>query len=100
MRSIAFLIVLLQLVLLGPLYLNYGQVDPCRALAKDIAQRAEKAGGLGTAIEGAFVDLEVSARRDIAGKSTLECAADLAGNWTAARPARAGFRSRAAVRSP
>jgi hypothetical protein len=80
MRSIAFLIVLLQLILLGPLYAMYGQVDPCRALAKDIAQRAEKAGGLGTAIEDAFVDLEISARRDVAEKSTLQCAAELAGN--------------------
>jgi hypothetical protein len=82
MRSIAFLIVLLQLALLGPLYAMYGQVDPCRALAKDIAVRAEKAGGLGTAIEGAFVDLEISARKDVAEKSTMQCAAELAGNWT------------------
>jgi hypothetical protein len=82
MRSLAFLVVLLQLILLGPLYAMYGQVDPCRALARDIATRAEKAGGLGTAIEGAFVDLEVSARRDVADKSTLQCAAELAGNWT------------------
>jgi hypothetical protein len=82
MRSIAFLVVLLQLLLLGPLYLSYGQVDPCRALAKDIAQRAEKAGGLGTAIDQVFTDLEISARRDIADKSTMECAAELVGNWT------------------
>jgi hypothetical protein len=81
MRSIAFLIVLVQLILLGPLYLIYGQVDPCRALAKDIAQRAEKAGGLGNAIDDVFGDLETSARRDIAGKSTMECAAELAGKW-------------------
>lgn len=82
MRSIAFLVVLVQLILLGPLYLMYGQVDPCRALAKDIAQRAEKAGGLGNAIEGVFADLEISARRDVAEKSTLQCAAELAGHWT------------------
>jgi hypothetical protein len=82
MRSIAFLIVLVQLILLGPLYLMYGQVDPCRALAKDIAQRAEKAGGLGNAIDGVFSDLEISARRDVADKSTLQCAAELAGHWT------------------
>jgi hypothetical protein len=81
MRSIAFLIVLVQLILLGPLYLMYGQVDPCRALAKDIAQRAEKAGGLGNAIDGVFGDLEASARRDVADKSTMECAAELAGKW-------------------
>lgn len=81
MRSIAFLIVLVQLILLGPLYLMYGQVDPCRALAKDIAQRAEKAGGLGNAIDDVFGDLEISARRDVAEKSTMECAAELAGKW-------------------
>lgn len=81
MRSLAFLFVVLQLIALGPLYMMYGQVDPCRALAKDIAQRAEKAGGLGTVIEGAFADLEISARKDIAGKSTLQCATQLAGNW-------------------
>jgi hypothetical protein len=81
MRSIAFLIVLVQLILLGPLYLMYGQVDPCRALAKDIAQRAEKAGGLGNTIDDVFGDLETSARRDVADKSTMECAAELAGKW-------------------
>ena len=82
MRSIAFLIVLVQLILLGPLYMMYGQVDPCRALAKDIAQRAEKAGGLGNAIEDVFSDLETSARREVADKSTMECAAELVGHWT------------------
>jgi hypothetical protein len=82
MRSIAFLIVLVQLILLGPLYMMYGQVDPCRALAKDIAQRAEKAGGLGNAIDSVFTDLEISARRDVADKSTMQCAAELVGHWT------------------
>ena len=82
MRSIAFLIVLVQLILLGPLYMMYGQVDPCRALAKDIAQRAEKAGGLGNAIDSVFADLEISARREVAEKSTMQCAAELVGHWT------------------
>lgn len=82
MRSLAFLVVLLQLLVLGPLYARYEQVDPCRALARDIAMRAEKAGGLGTAIKDTFVDLEVSARRDVAEKSTMQCAAELVGKLT------------------
>lgn len=82
MRSIAFLIVLAQLLLLGPLYMRYGQADPCRALATDNAQRAEKSGGLGTTVEQVFGDLEISARKDIAGHSTLQCAGELIGNLT------------------
>lgn len=82
MRSIAFLIVLAQLVLLGPLYAMYGQVDPCRALAKDLGTRAEKAGGLGNTVDQVFGDLEIQARKDTADKSTLQCAAQLFGNLT------------------
>jgi hypothetical protein len=82
MRSIAFLIVLVQLVLLGPLYFLYGQVDPCRALAKEMALRAEKAGGVGVAVDQVFGDLEINARRDIAEHSTVQCASELVGNWT------------------
>jgi hypothetical protein len=82
MRSIAFLFVLAQLVALGPLYLLYGQVDPCRALAKDISQRAEKAGGIGIVVDKALGDLEVDARRDVADRSTTQCASELLGNWT------------------
>lgn len=82
MRSIAFLFVLLQLVLLGPLYILYGQVDPCRALAAEIASRAEKAGGVGVIVDQVFGDLEINARRDIADRSTLQCASELLGNWT------------------
>lgn len=82
MRSIAFLFVLAQLALLGPLYLLYGQIDPCRALAAEIALRAEKAGGVGVVIDQVFGDLEINARRDIADRSTLQCASELLGNWT------------------
>jgi len=82
MRSIAFLLVLLQLLFLGPLDLMYGQVDPCRALAKDIANRADKEGGLGTTVDKVFGDLEINARRDVAEKSTTQCAWQLLGNWT------------------
>lgn len=81
MRSIAFLIVMIQLILLGPLYVMYGQIDPCRALAKDIAVRAEKAGGVGNSLDRVFGDLEISARKDVAEKSTMQCASELVGNW-------------------
>jgi hypothetical protein len=81
MRSIAFLIVVAELVLLGPLFVMYGQVDPCRALAKELASRAEAAGGLGTAVEDAFGNLEVNARREIANKSTGECTSGLISSW-------------------
>ena len=82
MRSIAFLFVLAQLALLGPLYFYYGQVDPCRALAADIALRAEKAGGVGVVVDQVFGDLEENARRDVADRSTIQCASELLGNWT------------------
>jgi hypothetical protein len=82
MRSIAFLLVLAELLLLGPLYMMYGQVDPCRALAKDLATRADKEGGLGTTVDKVFGDLEVSARKDVADKSTTQCTWELLGNWT------------------
>lgn len=81
MRSIAFLIVLAQLVLLGPLYVMYGQVDPCRALAKEIASRAEAAGGLGVTIEDTFGNLEINARKEIADRSTGQCVGELFSNW-------------------
>ena len=82
MRSIAFLLVLAELLFLGPLYLMYGQVDPCRALAKDLATRADKAGGVGTTVDRIFGDLEISARKDVAEKSTTQCTWQLIGNWT------------------
>jgi hypothetical protein len=82
MRYLASLIVAIQLAVLGPLYYFYGQVDPCRAFAKEIAVRAEAAGGLGTAIDKALGDLEVDARRDIADQSTSECLSQLVGSWT------------------
>lgn len=81
MRTIAFLIVLAELVLLGPLYVMYGQVDPCRALAKEIAARAEAAGGLGVTIEDTFGNLEINARKDIADRSTGACVSELFANW-------------------
>ncbi|MCE9523224.1 MAG: hypothetical protein K8S25_12435 [Alphaproteobacteria bacterium] len=82
MRTIAFLIVVAQILFLAPLYLIYGQVDPCRALAKEIATRAEAAGGLGVAVEDAFGNLEINARRDIADHSTGACVGKLFSSWT------------------
>ena len=82
MRYLASVLVAIQLVTLGPLLYLYGQIDPCRALAKEIAVRAEAAGGLGNAIEDALGDLEVNARRDIADQSTGECVGQLFANWT------------------
>lgn len=82
MRTIAFIILLFQAALLGPLFLLYGQVDPCRALAKEIASRAEAAGGLSVAVDSAFGDLEIDARRDIADHSTGDCAGKLVTSWS------------------
>ena len=73
MRTIAFLIVLAELVLFAPLYAAYGQVDPCRALAKEMANRADAAGGLGVALKGAFGSLEIDARRELAEHSSTQC---------------------------
>jgi hypothetical protein len=82
MRTLASFLVALQLITLGPLYWMYGQVDPCRALASEIASRAEAAGGLGVAVEDAFGNLEVHARKDIADQSTSQCVSQLFANWT------------------
>lgn len=82
MRALAWFLVTIQLVTLGPLLYLYGQIDPCRALAKEIAVRAQAAGGIGNTIEDALGDLEVNARRDIADQSTGECVGQLFANWT------------------
>ena len=82
MRSIAFLIVIAQVLLLGPLYLKYGQVDPCRALARQKAMQAEAKGGIGVVVDKLLGDLEVDARRDVAEHSTLQCASEIIDNWT------------------
>ncbi len=70
MRTIAFVIVFAELVLLAPLYAAYGQVDPCCALAKEIADRAETAGGLGVAVKHAFARSRNQRPNDIADRST------------------------------
>jgi hypothetical protein len=81
MRTLGFLIILAQLVFLGPLFLFYGQVDPCRALAKEMALRSEAEGGLGTAVGSLFGDPEIEARRDVAPYSTGECMGKLVTSW-------------------
>lgn len=81
MRTVAFGIIVLQLLLLGPLFAMYGQVDPCRALAKEMALRAEAAGGVGVALDQAFGDLEINARREVADRSTGQCYADIFSSW-------------------
>jgi len=82
MRTLASFLVALQLVSLGPLYAMYGQVDPCRALAAELAARAEAAGGLGVAVEDTFGDLEINARKDVADQSTGQCVSQLFTNWS------------------
>jgi hypothetical protein len=81
MRTLASFIVAVELLLFLPLFVIYGQVDPCRALAKEIAWRAEAAGGVGVTLDRVFGDLEVSARRDIADHSTGECIGQLFSSW-------------------
>lgn len=81
MRTVAFAIIVIELLLLGPLLAMYGQVDPCRALAKEMALRAEAAGGLGVTVDQVFGDLEINARREVADRSTGQCFADIVSSW-------------------
>jgi hypothetical protein len=79
MRALASLIVLAQVLLLGPLLLLYGQVDPCRALAAETASRQGSPSMVGGIING---DPEVAARRDIADLSTGQCFVRIYQSWT------------------
>jgi hypothetical protein len=78
MRALASLIVLAQVILLGPLLLLYGQVDPCRALAAEMASRQGSPSIVGGIING---DPVVAARRDIADLSTGQCYARIYQSW-------------------
>ena len=78
MRTIAFLIVVAQVVILGPLFLLYGQIDPCRALAAEMAQRQGSPSIVGGIING---DPEIAARRDIADLSTGQCYVRIYQSW-------------------
>ncbi len=79
MRTLAFLIVLAQALILGPLFAFYGQVDPCRALAAEMAQRQGAPSVVGGIING---DPEVAARKDIAALSTGECYVRIYQSWS------------------
>jgi len=78
MRTLAFLIVLAQGVILGPLFAFYGQIDPCRALAAEMAQRQGAPGVVGGLLNG---NPEITARRDIAELSTGECYVRIYQSW-------------------
>ena len=78
MRTFAFMIVLAQVLILGPLFALYGQVDPCRALAAEMASRQGPPSLVGGVING---DPEVSARRDTAAMSTAECFGKIYQSW-------------------
>lgn len=78
MRTLAFMIVLAQFLILGPLFLFYGQVDPCRALAAEMASRQGSPSIVGGIING---DPEVAARRDIADLSTGQCYVRIYQSW-------------------
>ena len=79
MRTLTFVIVLAQVLILGPLFALYGQVDPCRALAAEMASRQGQPGIVGGLING---DPQVSARRDIADQSTGQCLGRVYQSWT------------------
>ena len=79
MRTIAFLIVLAQALTLGPLFALYGQVDPCRALAAEMASRQGPSSIVGGAING---DPEIAARRDTAEFSSGKCFGRIYQSWT------------------
>jgi hypothetical protein len=72
------LIVLAQVVLLGPLFAIYGQIDPCRALAAEMARRQGSPGVVGGLING---DPEIAARKDTAELSTGACYARIYQSW-------------------
>ena len=79
MRTLAFMIVLAQVLILGPLLALYGQVDPCRALAAEMASRQGPPSVVGGIING---DPQVAARREIADLSTGQCYVRIYQSWS------------------
>ena len=79
MRTLAFMIVLAQVLILGPLFALYGQVDPCRALAAEMANRQGPPSVVGGIING---DPEVASRRDTADLSTGQCFVRIYQSWS------------------
>jgi hypothetical protein len=78
MRTLASMILLAQVLILGPLLLLYGQIDPCRALAAEMASRQGQPSLVGGIING---DPQVSARREIADLSTGQCLVRIYESW-------------------
>jgi len=78
MRTLASMIVLAQVLILGPLLLLYGQVDPCRALAAEMASRQGPPSVVGGLING---DPEIAARREVADLSTGQCLMRIYESW-------------------
>ena len=78
MRTIAFLILLAQILILGPLFVFYGQIDPCRALAAEMVQRQGPPTVVGGIING---DPEIAARKDTAALSTGQCYVRIYQSW-------------------
>ena len=79
MRTLTFLIVLAQVLILGPLLALYGQIDPCRALAAEMASRQGPSSVVGGIING---NPEIAARKETAELSTGECLGRIYQSWT------------------
>jgi len=76
MRSLITTLVVIILLAAGGLYVAYGQIDPCRALAIERARRAESASGLPVS-----AIVEPISRVETSQLSTGECARDLVRSW-------------------
>jgi hypothetical protein len=79
MRTLASLILLAQVIILGPLFLLYGQVDPCRALAAEMAQRQGEPSLVGGLLNS---EPEIAARRDVAELSSATCLTRIYQSWS------------------
>jgi hypothetical protein len=75
-RALVILPLLLIVVGIGAMYISYGQIDPCRALAVERADRAADAIGLG--IGGA---IEKWTRLETSQMTTGQCVTGLLDSW-------------------
>ena len=75
-RNIVFPPLLCLLLLLGVLFISYGEVEPCRALAVERARETANRSSL--PVEAV---VEPYTRMGTGGKSTLECTGDLFRSW-------------------
>jgi hypothetical protein len=78
MRILIAIPALVVLLAAGTMYLAYGQIDPCRALAVERARRAEASIG-----KVAAVTLEPWTRLETSQLSTGQCTNDLLDSWGA-----------------